>query len=314
MQCSHCGFHNLPGTHECFSCHVPFGRTATAVLTPPRAPSWRKRLRAFHSLPRVRPGAMRQVLVASQALLGLLPGLHQIVLGRRRLGAAFLGAWILLLALAFVWIGTATCTLLAGLALSTHVFSALHPYQEAMRPLPLGRRCLVSLATWAILLLAVYLPLQRGVDSIVFPLRIPAGIAAPSFKEDDVVLVRRVNVAGWRPARGRVVAFTHAWGGPTMDRVLGVAGDHIEVLEGTFVRNGVPIPPAERPLNPAVVPATLDVVVPEGSVFVWPSLGMRIYNEGNVDVARFGVVSLRSMLGVPWRIWQPWSRRRVLEP
>ncbi len=314
MQCSHCGFHNLPGTNECLSCRVPFGRTATAVLTPPRAPSWRKRFRAFHGLPHVRPGAVRQVLVASQTLLGLLPGLHQLVLGRRRLGTAFLGAWLLLLALAFAWLGTATCTVLAGLALSTHVFSALHPYQEAMRPLPLVRRCLVSLATWAVLLLAVYLPLQWGVEQLVFPLRLPAGVSAPSFKEGDVVLVSRVRDPGWRPARGRLVAFNRAWGGPTMDRVLGVAGDHIEVLEGTFVRNGTPIPPAERPLDPGVVPAVLDLVVPEGSVFVWPSLGMRIYNQEYFDLAPFGLVPLGSLLGTPWRVWQPWSRRRALEP
>lgn len=314
MQCSHCGFHNLPGTDECLSCRVPFGRTATAVLTPPRAPSWRKRFRAFHRLPHVRLGSARRVLVAAQALLGLLPGLPQIVVGRRRLGAAFLGAWLLLLSLAFLFLGTAASTVFAGIALSTHVFSALLPYQEAMQPLPLLRRCLISLAAWAVLLLAVYLPLERGVATLLFPLRIPEGVQSPDFREGDVVLVRRSQDPAWRPERGRLVAFTHAWGGPTLDRVLGVAGDRIEVIEGTFVRNGVPLPAAERPLHPDVVPVVLQVVVPEGSVFVWPSLGMRIYNPGYADFGRFGVVPLRSVLGVPWRVWQPWSRRRALEP
>lgn len=315
MQCPRCGFHNLPGTEACLSCRVPFGRGAAAVgtLSPPRATAWSKRSRRVRGLLRAFDRMGRWVPTTRRALLGLVPGLPQLVLGWRTLGGAIFAAWTVFLALAFFWLGTTWAVVFSGMALSAHVMSALLPYLAAMQALPLRRRCLVSLLAWAGLLLLVYFPLSRALDHFVFPLRFTENARSALVQGGDVILVRRRDGTHWRPAAGSLVVFQHAWGTATMDRVIGVAGDRIEVRDGRVWRNGRELSLEELPLVPSALPPLLDVVVPADSVFVWPSLGLRIYNTNDWVFAAVGTVPLRSLVGEPTRIWQPLSRRRRLE-
>ncbi len=315
MQCPRCGFHNLPGEGTCLSCRVPFGgRAAVAVLAPPRAPAWRKVARRWLRSPRFRKEAVTASSVGGRALLGVLPGLPQLVLGPRFLGIAFACGWLLSLFLAFQWLGTAYAVPLAGIALGAHVTSALLPFRGEMSSLSLGRRTACSLLVWAGMVVLLYLPLQGAVDRFVFPARIAARAGSEPIHGGDVVLVRRVHDSDWRPPVGSLVAFQLPNGEMSMDRVLGVAGDLLEMREGKLHRNGVPVPPEGMPLRPDLLPPNLSALIPADSVFVWPSLGMILYNREYLDYARFGIVPRRALLGVPWRIWQPFDRRRVLEP
>lgn len=315
MQCPRCGFHNLPGEGACISCRVPFGGgPPVAVLAPPRAPAWRKRARRWFRSPRLRASAASSCSYGGRILLGLLPGLPQLALGPRLLGLAFAFAWLLSLFLAFQWLGTAYATPLAGIVLGAHVTSALLPFREELRALSAGRRAACSLLVWACMVVFLYAPLQAAMDRVVFPVRIAARADSAPIHGGDVVLVRRVRDSDWHPPVGILVAFQVQNREMDIDRVLGVAGDRLEMREGALYRNDVRVPPEGLPLRPDLLPPNLSTIVPDDSVFVWPSLGMILYNREYLDYARFGIVPRRSLLGVPWRIWQPFDRRRVLEP
>lgn len=114
-------------------------------------------------------------------------------------------------------------------------------------------------------------------------------------------LVLLTTEAARRPARNALVAFTAPDDGvPTVKRVVGVAGQRVELWDGALRVDGVP------PKEPYVDLATVDgtffgpVEVPDAHVFV---LGDE--REGSIDSRHYGPVPVSSVRGRVLLRW--WS-------
>jgi len=312
MACARCGFHNLPGTAVCVSCQVPLLAAAPislAEITPPRASPLDKLIGA-----RLRGWLRRHALTSSHfsPLQGLVPGLPQLRRGRGRWAAGFFGGWLLCMLLAFHFFGSSPCMFYLGLALACHVISALLPYLEPLRGMSAGQRVCCCLAAYAGLLVCIYLPLRLAVGHFVVPVGVRQTLG--KLQKGDVLLIRRNRDANWRPSYGTLVA-TSLWQQEVMlDRIIGKPGDTLGIRDGVLYRNNQPVPPAEAPLDPRRLPRKMRITVPAGYYFVWPSLAiLNIAEITDGQISQIGLVSQDQLLGEPWMIYHPLSRRRFIE-
>lgn len=319
MRCERCGFHNLPGTATCMSCRAALGAPAApvsrAAITPPRATPW-KRLwsRAFRRpMPRVRVPEWVRDLSPRHLAAGFVPGLPQLLSGERRRAAWLAGAWGAAILGAAHWFGSDGFAPWLGAAIAVHSTSALLPYRRALTGFDLRSRALIGVATALTLVLALYMPLLGLVRRWAEPIGIvPNTAMAGSLESGDVLLVKRTNAA-ILPARGAIVAVDGVAGGVTViDRVLGLPGDRLQKKDGVLTRNGVELSGAEGPLSPGGLPDGLDVEVPAGSFFLWPSVGFRVYGNVPVPFVGWGVHPVARLRGEAWAVYHPVAHRRWL--
>lgn len=129
-------------------------------------------------------------------------------------------------------------------------------------------------------------------------LRVAQGQMEPTLQSGDVVAVVPLGPLG--PTRGDIVAIDwHTWtgdAGPDAPmRVIGGAGDHIELRAGTVILNGSAMAEsylaAEAATNPGP-DGLADWIVPDGSAFV---LGDGRTNAADSRV--YGPVPDRALLG-----------------
>jgi len=126
---------------------------------------------------------------------------------------------------------------------------------------------------------------------------------APTLEPGDRVLVDKLAYRfSSEPERGELVAFESPEdGGVSLKRVVGVAGDEVEVYDGVLLVNG------EAPEEPYVEHGLLDSTffgpqeVPADHVFV-----MGDNRSNSVDSRSFGAVPEGDVLGeVSARFWPP---------
>jgi hypothetical protein len=255
----------------------------------------------------------------------LIPGLPQLWLRQTDRAKKFLGAWLILLLGAGWFFGHLFGAFLLGLALSCHALSILLPYQYALATMHWGRRSICSLLVYAALLLMVYVPLRKTTGRFVLPVAVGEDIAQIIAK-GDTVLVRRSRNPLWMPNYSSLVMIDRSFQGQLMnppgfpwafyahysnifDRVLGHPGDRLAVRGGKLFRNGLLVPDHDGPLRSDALPEGMDITVPEGNIFVWPSLA--IQQPKAVNSLHYGAIS-PTLLGTPWRIAAPFSRRKFL--
>lgn len=318
MSCPRCGFFNMPGSAACVSCGTPLGSTGGAVATavaPPRATPFQKSFRkvraAILGSPVVvedrRPGA-------AVALLGILPGLPQAILGSRGAAIGFVAAWLTLMTAAAWFFGTALTPFLIGGAIGAHFTSALQPWRASMNRLPVRDRLLVTIAAYAFLAGGVYYPLYRLAGTQVTPIAMNDIRRNDYLQEGDTILVWRAS-PGEIPARGSIAAFNVQQRFNqriVVDRLIGLPGDRIQWKDGVWSRNGVALGPGEGPLSQTPMPEAIDLVVPRDRCFMWPSLSIRVYGKA-VPAPELGLMPTDSLAGLPTRISAPFSRRGPIE-
>jgi signal peptidase I len=128
--------------------------------------------------------------------------------------------------------------------------------------------------------------------------RISSGAMAPGLLPGDVVLVDAKAYWQSAPGRGDVIAFfppDRFGNSPFVSRVVGVAGDRVELQQGTVSIDGLP-----QPIPPGTSPATgpgpgrdmAPLLVPPGHVFV---LGDN--RDHSLDGRYFGAVPAESVVG-----------------
>ena len=309
MQCSSCGFENMPGSDACGRCGSSL-RLATMVMDvqPPRAGKIRKKLRRV--LPVAKAGyAMRDSFEKSRmpkaaAAVGrvagdlygdkppwpvmwrlIVPGWSHFRTGQRVRGHIYLWTFLLFLVPGLLLLGGVWGSTLLGLAFSVHASAAFDVFnQAAVRPSMremIARSMLVTVA----LALCVYLPAYWAMSRVadVRTLQMPA----EPFRAGDVVLVNRAaHRSGW-PWPGQVVMYqlptmrtegirvgyqgntVYEYAGARIDRVLAVGGDKVVWEKGALKVNGVPS--AWRPLNPAALPVRVELAVPVDCVAIFPT-------------------------------------------
>ena len=125
----------------------------------------------------------------------------------------------------------------------------------------------------------------------------------PTIHDGERVLVNRVVYHFRDPKKGDVVVFRS----PVKDedlvkRVVGVAGDRIEIKDGGLYVNGVR--QVEPYLNEQAIQGVFpETTVPSGSVFV-----MGDNRNNSLDSRMFGPVSRKAILGRAFAIYWPFNR------
>jgi signal peptidase I len=165
----------------------------------------------------------------------------------------------------------------------------------------INRGCLLEIARTLGLTIVVFLVIQTFV---VQPFQVKQFSMERTFEEGDFVLVDRLTPR-WDPYdHGEVVVFEppEAWAErrtPYIKRVIGVAGDTVEVLpDGSVTVNGVVL---DEPYlyrdeagttEPTVASAETSWVVPDGQLFV-----MGDHRQESSDSRIFGPIPVSSVIG-----------------
>ncbi|MBI2172573.1 MAG: signal peptidase I [Chloroflexi bacterium] len=135
----------------------------------------------------------------------------------------------------------------------------------------------------------------------------------PALRDGHRILVDTRAYQHAPPARGDVVLFWRRLLGqreriPSIKRVMGLPGEHLQMREGKVYLNGAPL---WEPYAPSTPPPEAGLpsqwVVGAGQYFL---LGD---NRGDsYDSRRLGPVDAGDLLGVAWlRYWPPWAWGRI---
>lgn len=294
MQCVNCQFFNIPGSASCARCASPLDLTAIAFEPPRRSGAIPAAAIRFGILTRL---SLRSSFVGLRALgrdamphdvswpaviRSAIPGWGHRYLGHHVVGNLLTGLWLPLLLGAIIFMGDAVGIVLAVMTLGVHSTAVSLIFAGPLRGTSIIKRMAISLLSYAVIILCIYRPLEWFIHGIVRPIEVRHLSTQPRLllQDGDIVLVR----GRWRQTaitRGDVVAVEfHEFRAPGLivrpgsfiDRVLAVGGDEVRCQGSILSVNGTPLTPAEFPI--AGVPNLPDFVrrIPEGHVFVIPSL------------------------------------------
>jgi signal peptidase I len=184
------------------------------------------------------------------------------------------------------------------------------PAEAAPEPARKGRTrgCLFEVVETVVLTVLIFLGIQTFVAQ---PYRIEGGSMETTLLPDQYVLIDKLTPR-WAPyARGDIVVLdppeqAAGGGAPFIKRVIGVAGDRVELRDGIVYVNGVALDEAyiyavdgvRQTTKPAFGEAT-EWLVPAGEVFV-----MGDHRSASSDSRSFGPVETGHVLGRAWlRYW-----------
>lgn len=322
MPCGQCGFHNLPGTAQCVSCRAPLGaarpaRAGVATLMPPRATPWsRLRQRVARALLRRVPDRLwREVPKAQRIGASLVPGLPQMLNGELTSGVVLAAVWVLGLAAGLYFAGSATGFWTFSAAVSAHVLSVLMTMRERFALLERLARIRLAFLVLAVVGVGLYGSLLSVANRYVELVYVNMPTQSDLVRTGDTVLVTRRDATDDLPANGDLVAIMPGRRiyGFAFDRVLGGPGDTIAHRQGAFYRNGMRLGVDAGPVGPDQVKFDFEVRVPEGRIFLWPSLAyyyvLLATPERIEDMALF---SAEDLYGDMRMIYHPLDRRRWL--
>lgn len=179
---------------------------------------------------------------------------------------------------------------------------------------PLG--CLFEIVETLVLTLVIFLVIQNFVAQ---PYRVQQQSMEHTLEPDEYVLVDKLTPHFGTYNRGDIVVFNpppnfpqQGDGTPYIKRVIGVAGDTIDLKDGgvyvngiqlsepyLFAENGQPQPTESQGVD--------HWLVPEGELFV-----MGDHREKSADSRAFGTVPVSSVIGRAWLRYWPFDTFGVL--
>ena len=164
-----------------------------------------------------------------------------------------------------------------------------------------ARGCVLELAETLLLTLVIFLVIQNFVAQ---PFRVQMSSMEHTFEPNQYVLIDRISHL-WSPyQRGQVVVFrppesVGEQGDPFIKRVIGVAGDTVDIRDGQVFVNGKALDEPYLYRNDAgeIEPTEANGglshwVVPDGQLFV-----MGDHRQVSVDSRVFGFVAVSSVIG-----------------
>jgi hypothetical protein len=334
MKCIHCGYFNLPQALTCGRCGMgltkPLPHTGGCLqesLYPPRARErtlgMQVEARLGLAIPRTPPSlsvrSMRPWLITTAALL---PGAGHFLLGRVRTGVLLLTGAAALAAAILLTLHSPVSDLLAWLLLAIVCGSAWdaarHSFPDEttgdnearflreMRLICIGLGTVAGTLTGAFWLATRWYPLYD----------ITTDAQAPVLKSGDELLTRAVIGSSVALHRGMVV--TVASGEyPIIERIVGLAGDRVQVGGGALFVNGRRAEPDALPLSPASQwgARPYDVSVPPGEVCLWTTTLLEGDDGMIAGLARAGsftTYNSREVTGQPIAVLEPPARRKLL--
>lgn len=294
MQCPSCQFENMPGSSHCARCAAALNlQIADIDVHPPRASRLQRHLpaRQFAS---VRRGS-QSFLSAAQTLVGInrpssrfhgslseylalvIPGWHQIRHGEVRRGQILLGSYFGFVALALLFAGTGTGSLLLGLTFGWHVLATVDAICRDFAT-SADRFRFTGLVMLALLLL-LYGPALWLVGRVARPMRIT--MPTRHFLTGDVVWYRPDST----PKAGDLVLYDIPAGNATarlrrqpntvymvaglrINRIVAVSGQTVREENGQLLVDGQVSP--WQPTHQLGLPKEKGIVVRPDCVFILP--------------------------------------------
>jgi hypothetical protein len=252
MQCSQCGFENMPGLERCGRCRCVLAVPATLDVHPPRAGfgrgfraigNWtRRRLASMRLLPVVRvgtAGADAGRAAAEPVLAGavsVVPGLWHLATGNLSRVRSLWPAWLALLFVGLFLAGTTAGSWLVGTAIAVHAVIVCDAADVRRRAGHWSARVAVTLLAFAALAFFPYTVaarFARGHVSVSL-----AGVDMPeeALEAGDGLLVWASAYRNEDPQRGDLAVYDirpasgpgyRLRGARLATRVLGLPGDRV---------------------------------------------------------------------------------------
>jgi len=164
-----------------------------------------------------------------------------------------------------------------------------------------ARGCVIELVETLVLTLVVFFVIQ---NFIAQPFQVHGPSMQDTFEQGQYVLVDRISHL-WSPyTRGQVIVFqppasVDDSGYPFIKRVIGIAGDTVELRDGLVYINGVKLNEPYLYTDPSGVVGPTEAtggqsswVVPAGDVFV-----MGDHRQASEDSRMFGPIAVSSIVG-----------------
>ncbi len=199
-------------------------------------------------------------------------------------------------------------------------YDAPPPYELAAQPSANRRTlgCLFEIAETLVLTVAIFFVIQTFIAQ---PYQVRQQSMEHTLEPNEYVLVDKLTPRFDTYKRGDVIVFEppEGWavGGdrtPFIKRIIGVAGDTLELRDGHVYVNGVEL---QEPYLYAEdgVPQPTDPTsgqsrwtIPDGDVFV-----MGDHREASADSRTFGPVPVTSVIGRAWLRYWPLSKLGILK-
>lgn len=135
----------------------------------------------------------------------------------------------------------------------------------------------------------------------VKPIIVEGASMNPTLQNKDYLLISKQSYTFGDPERGDIIVFPHhesTGDSLYIKRVIAIPGDHLEIYGGDVYINGE-LQNEEYIKSGAVTEGYIDLVIPEGQVFV-----MGDNRENSSDSRYFGTVSIEEVTGEVFvRLW-----------
>jgi len=371
MRCPHCGFQNISLAINCIQCdgslHQKEEGLSPKEARPPRAGKLQKRMRKVPIISKMfdRPLKLGNTGVsASQALvtlwytgwrwasylLGLIPGLAHIRIGKPQRGMLFLGVLGVLGGISLLFWGTRIADIAFIAFTFVHAVSFIE-YLQATFDMTKKHDAIpgwvVASIVGSVCIMILYLFLHQLRTSAVEDFWLKTHFKSAVVSTGDMLIVDKMFFRRSKLPRGAVVLYRlkHSSirfrdtgfvngvvipNARNIDRIIGIPGDTIEFTQKGILRNKILLTAKEKPLYLQFLPRRAKIVVPRGHYFIFPSFYAaslpRRAGEQQIDLIRMssvlsevhrffvraGLVPFKRVKGHVRGIYQPWSRRRRL--
>lgn len=242
-------------------------------------------------------------------ILGMIvPGLSWLWYGRPLFSLVTMTSYCLLAITFVIWIGYPVGTLSLTLLMSIHTSSILYMNRQLTPDVELWKRIGWSLVVFTLVSLLVYQPIRRQVERRWFmPLRIGERVLVVKTSTSPTLIKRGDQVAYQiNTAQGYQTRVDEGYG---IGEVLAVGGDKILFQTNSFSVNGL------WQSRLTYMPASGNLVVVDGSWFIWPNVGISGHGNVGADATENAMVALAmvpksNFIGVIFHHW--WWRKQTL--
>jgi hypothetical protein len=210
----------------------------------------------------------------------IVPGWSHLHAGQRFRGLAYLTSFLVLLVFSFLYMGTASGSILLGIMFSVHSTAALDVLMQLTPNKGMLTRVGWSFVVSAVLFVVLYLPVILLISQVAAPREMTYSLGP--FSNGDVILMNP-----WRtPHAGQIVIYDlpedryevpravhgrmyYAYRGERADRIIAEGGAHVIWEDQTLTIDGVHSP--LRPVRAQRLPQRLEMDVPLDHYLIFPT-------------------------------------------